>query len=93
MARSTAGPEWNKVFDKGGYTVQPVPTPPSVAADATRRRREGGSSQKLILFIRGNVISGADSIRGTNQFPRPPMNTGITRKKIIKKAWAVTKTL
>lgn len=38
-------------------------------------------------------MSGAPIIKGSNQFPNPPMNTGITRKKIIKKAWAVTKTL
>ena len=43
-----------------------------------------------MLFSRGNAMSGAPSIRGRSQFPNPPMNTGITRKKIIKKAWAVT---
>jgi hypothetical protein len=32
-------------------------------------------------------------IRGNNQFPNPPINTGITIKKIITKAWAVTITL
>lgn len=31
-------------------------------------------------------MSGAPSIRGTNQFPNPPMRTGITRKKIIRNA-------
>jgi hypothetical protein len=29
---------------------------------------------------------------GTNQFPKPPIITGITMKKIIKKACAVIKT-
>lgn len=53
----------------------------------------GGKSQKLILFIRGNAISGAPSIKGTNQFPNPPIIIGITIKKIITKAWAVTITL
>ena len=38
-------------------------------------------------------MSGAPSISGRSQFPIPPMNTGITRKKIIRKAWAVTKVL
>ena len=52
--------------------------------------REGGRSQNLILFIRGNAMSGADSIKGTSQFPNPPMNTGITKKKIIRNACAVT---
>lgn len=31
-----------------------------------------GSSQNLMLFIRGNVISGTLNINGTNQFPTPP---------------------
>jgi hypothetical protein len=39
-----------------------------------------------MLFIRGKAISGAPIIRGTNQFPNPPIKAGITRKKIIKKA-------
>jgi hypothetical protein len=43
-----------------------------------------------MLFSRGNAISGAPSIRGSNQFPNPPIKTGITRKKIMRKAWAVT---
>ena len=54
---------------------------------------EGGRSQNLILFIRGNAMSGAPSIRGTNQLPNPPIKIGITMKKIITKACAVTTTL
>lgn len=46
-----------------------------------------------MLFIRGKAISGAPNINGTNQFPNPPIMTGITMKKIIMKAWAVTITL
>lgn len=38
-------------------------------------------------------MSGAPIIRGTSQFPKPPIITGITMKKIIMKAWAVTMTL
>lgn len=56
-------------------------------------KRAGGSSQNLILFRRGKAISGTPSIRGINQFPKPPTITGITIKKIITKAWAVTITL
>ena len=70
-----------------------MPAPCSTAADITRSVRDGGSSQKLILFKRGKAMSGAASISGMSQFPKPPMNTGITRKKIIRKAWAVTRTL
>jgi hypothetical protein len=46
-----------------------------------------------MLFILGNDISGAPIIKGTNQFPNPPIKTGITKKKIIIKAWAVTMVL
>lgn len=38
-------------------------------------------------------MSQAPIIRGTNQLPKPPIAVGITKKKIIKKAWAVTRTL
>jgi hypothetical protein len=46
-----------------------------------------------MLFIRGNAMSGAPNIRGTNQFPNPPIMIGITMKKIMIKACAVTITL
>jgi hypothetical protein len=59
-------------------------------ADDSRRNSDGGRSQNLMLFRRGNAISGAPSINGRSQLPNPPMNTGITRKKIIKNACAVT---
>jgi hypothetical protein len=39
-----------------------------------------------MLFIRGNAISGAPSINGTNQFPNPPIMIGITIKKIMMNA-------
>jgi hypothetical protein len=75
---------------RGGYTVHPVPAPFSTAAEERRSINEGGSSQNLILFRRGNAMSGAPSINGSSQFPNPPINTGITKKKIIRKACAVT---
>lgn len=71
---------------KGGYTVHPVPAPFSTAAEERRSINDGGKSQNLMLLSRGNAMSGAPSIRGSSQFPNPPMNTGITRKKIIRKA-------
>ena len=70
-----------------------MPAPFSTAADDRRRIKDGGSSQKLILLRRGNAISGAPSINGRSQFPNPPINTGITKKKIIRNAWAVTTVL
>jgi hypothetical protein len=62
-------------------------------AEATNSKKEGGINQKLILFIRGKAISGAPIIKGTNHLPNPPIIIGITIKKIIIKAWAVTITL
>jgi len=93
IVRSTDAPAWAKLPARGGYTVHPVPAPASTMEEARRRRKDGGSNQKLILFIRGNAISGAPIIKGTSQFPKPPIIIGITIKKIITNAWAVTTTL
>ena len=46
-----------------------------------------------MLFILGKAISGAPIINGTKKLPKPPINIGITMKKIIKKACPVIKTL
>jgi len=78
---------------RGGYTVHPVPAPFSTAAEDRRSINDGGNNQDLMLLSRGNAISGAPNINGSSQLPKPPMNTGITRKKIIKNAWAVTMVL
>lgn len=93
IVKSTDAPAWARFPAKGGYTVHPVPAPASTMEDAQRSRNDGGSSQKLMLFIRGNAISGAPIISGTSQFPKPPIIIGITIKKIITNAWAVTMTL
>lgn len=93
IARSTEAPACARLPANGGYTVQPVPAPASTPAEAKSSRKDGGRSQKLILFIRGKAMSGAPSIRGTSQLPKPPIMMGITMKKIITKAWAVTITL
>lgn len=93
MTKSTDAPACARLAANGGYTVQPVPAPASTPEEARRRSRDGGRSQKLILFIRGKAMSGAPIISGINQLPKPPIITGITIKKIITKAWAVTMTL
>jgi hypothetical protein len=93
IVRSTAGPLCAKVWANGGYTVQPVPAPCSLRELDVIRKKEGGKSQNLKLFNRGKAISGAPIIRGINQFPNPPIKIGITKKKIIIKAWLVTVTL
>jgi len=93
IAMSTDGPAWARFLASGGYTVHPVPAPFSTAAEDTNRISDGGSSQNLRLFSRGNAMSGAPSISGNSQLPNPPINTGITKKKIIKNACAVTSVL
>jgi hypothetical protein len=93
IAKSTDPPLCAILADKGGYTVQPVPAPFSTIELESNNESDGGSNQKLILFIRGNAISGAPSIKGSNQLPKPPIKIGITIKKIIINAWAVTITL
>jgi len=70
----------------GGYTVHPVPAPPSIIAEVSRRISDGGSSQKLILFLRGKAISGAPINTGSSLLPKPPIRIGLTIKKIIRKA-------
>jgi len=86
IAKSTEGPACAIFPEIGGYIVHPVPTPCSTPEEDSNIIKEGGRSQKLILFRRGNAISGAPNIRGINQLPKPPIITGITRKKIIKRA-------
>ena len=74
IAKSTEGPEWNCIEDSGGYTVHPVPAPPSTKAEKINKIKEGVISQKLILFILGKAISGAPINKGTNQLPKPRCN-------------------
>ena len=93
MARSTEPPECAITPDKGGYTVQPVPTPTSTKLEEIKSKKEGGNNQKLKLFNRGKAISGAPIKIGTNQLPKPPIKIGITIKKIITNACAVITTL
>lgn len=70
-----------------------MPTPASRILDNKRNKNDGTSSQKERLFIRGKAISATPSMRGISQFPKPPIEIGITIKKIMIKAWAVTITL
>ena len=92
IAMSTAIPGWPDVAS-GAYTVQPAPTPPSTKADPTSRIAAGTSSQKLMLFMRGNAMSGAPIISGTNQFPKPPIIAGMMKKKTMIRPCAVVHTL
>jgi len=93
IAISTDPPECVCGPANGGYTVHPVPAPCSISEDPNNNSKAGGSNQKLRLFNLGKAMSGAPMYNGTNQFPKPPINTGITKKNIITKACAVTITL
>jgi len=86
IAKSTEAPAWAIFLDRGGYTVHPVPAPLSTNELDSNIIKAVIKNQNLILFIRGNAISAAPSIRGTNQLPKPPIKIGITIKKIIIKA-------
>ena len=55
--------------------------------------KEAGKSQNEMLFMRGNAMSGAPIISGTNQLPKPPIMAGMTMKKIMIRPCAVVKTL
>ena len=48
-----------------------------------RRVKEEDKNQNLILFIRGQAISGEPSIRGIKKFPNPSIIKSIIVKKII----------
>lgn len=93
MAKSTEPPAWAIFLERGGYTVHPVPAPLSTKDLERSIIKAGIKNQNLILFIRGKAISAAPSIRGTNQLPNPPIKIGMTMKKIIINACAVTTTL
>jgi hypothetical protein len=90
---STEPPECAIGPDKGGYKVHPVPTPISTTFESKSNDNAGGINQKLILLSRGKAISREPIMRGTIQFPKPPIKIGISIKKIIINACAVTKTL
>ena len=55
--------------------------------------KAGGSSQKEMLFMRGNAMSGAPIMIGTIQLAKPPISAGMTMKKIMISACAVVKAL
>jgi len=82
MAKSTDGPLWAMFPASGGYTVHPVPAPLSTNIDKINNRSERTKSQNLKLFSRGKAMSDVPSIKGSNQFPKPPIKIGITKKRL-----------
>lgn len=75
---------------KGGQIVHPVPGPKSIIILINNNHSLNGISQNENLFNRGKIKSGQISIIGIIQLPKPPINAGITIKKIINKACLVT---
>jgi len=72
--------------DKGGYTVHPVPTPPSIIDPISSINTAGNINQYDRLFIRRNAISGTLQYKGINILPKPEIRLGIKKKKIITNA-------
>jgi len=70
-------------LDKGGYRVQPVLALLSIHEDKITKINAGNINQNDKLFIRGKAISGTLIYRGINQLPKPEINVGIKKKKII----------
>eukprot|EP00117_Sycon_ciliatum_P001437 scpid105661/ scgid4372/ len=77
--------------ERGGYRVQPGPTPPATAKD--KKVAAGVNNQKERLFSRGKAMSGEPSQRGKNQLPTPPTKKGIKNIKIMTRACLVTAAL
>jgi hypothetical protein len=80
IAKSTPAPS---TADNGGYTVHPVPTPPSIKVEVINKNKDGGINQNDKLFSLGKAISGAPIKIGINRLPNPLIKTGITKKNII----------
>lgn len=93
IERSTDASGWYSIDANGGYKVQPVPAPSPVTAEDSNVKKDHGKIQNDRAFNRGKAISGAPIKIGTNQLPKPPIITGITMKKIIIMACAVTNEL
>lgn len=89
IAKSSPLPGWPVKDERGGYSVQPLPTPLDSNILNTSNPSLNGSNQKEKLLSRGNAISLHPSIMGMSQFLNPPIKTGITKKKIIISPWAV----
>lgn len=83
ILKSTAEPECASSALRGGYNVQPVPTPDSTIEDKSNKNKDTGNNQKLKLFNLGKAMSGTPNIIGMNQLPKAPISMGITIKKII----------
>ncbi len=76
-------PGWNVAFDKGGYSVQPVPVPysvgvPFVIRDAMVCASDQTSNASEAVPIFGKASELAPSISGTTRLPKPFISIGIS---------------
>ena len=76
----------------GNWFVPLMIGAPSKNRDRIRRKKPATVSQNEMLFMRGNAMSGAPIISGTNQLPNPPIIAGMTMKKTMISPWAVIRT-
>ena len=68
-----------------------MPAPPK-KGEASSSVKAGISSQNDTLFMRGNAMSGAPIMIGTNQLPNPPTIAGMTMKNTMISPCAVIST-
>src|SRR3546814_14157383 len=80
------------LVDSGAYIVQPVPAPlpvpPGTNVEPSSRRKAGTSSQKLMLLMRGNAISGAPIMidrKSVVEGKRVSVRVDLGGRSIIKK--------
>ena len=71
------------------YTVH-TPTP---IVERSINKREKGRNQKLQLLRRGKVTSVAPNCNGRIILPKPPIKSGMRKKKIITIPWPVINVL
>jgi len=64
IAKSTLTPEWLAFPLNGGYSVQPVPAPPSIRLEKINNNKLGGNNQKDMLFNLGKAVSTVPIISG-----------------------------
>jgi hypothetical protein len=60
---------WNLKDLRGGYSVHPVPAPPSIKEENIINNKAGTITQNLILLSRGKDKSGEKIFKGKNQLP------------------------
>ena len=79
---------WLYFDEYGGYSVQPVSSPPTISCHM-KNAAPAIQTYQLSRLIFGNAMSFAPIIIGTKKFPSTPGMTGIRNRKIMIVPWAV----